>query len=121
MDFQTAIKTCLNKYVVFSGRASRPEYWYFVLFGVLAGIVANIVDTALFGGGFRGATPIHSLTSLALLLPTLAVSVRRLHDLDRSGWWVLLAFVPVIGWIVLLIWYVSRGTIGPNRFGDDSI
>jgi uncharacterized membrane protein YhaH (DUF805 family) len=68
-----------------------------------------------------GVSPISSLVSLALFLPGLAVSVRRLHDTDRSGWWVLLFLIPLIGAIVLLIWYCSRGTPGGNRFGPDPL
>jgi len=118
MNFQTAVKTCLTKYVTVSGRAARSEYWYWVLFGVLVGIVANIVDAILFGGNSR---PVSSIVSLAILLPGIAVSVRRLHDLDRSGWWYLLVLIPVIGWIALLVWFIGRGTVGPNRFGEDPI
>ena len=116
MNFQTAVKTCLTKYVTVSGRAARSEYWYWVLFGVLVGIVANIVDAILFGGNSR---PVSSIVSLAILLPGIAVSVRRLHDLDRSGWWYLLVLIPVVGWIVLLVWFIGRGTVGSNRFGED--
>src|SRR5207245_9997898 len=116
MNFQTAVKTCLTKYVTVSGRAARSEYWYWVLFGVLVGIVANIVDAILFGGNSR---PVSSIVSLAILLPGIAVSVRRLHDLDRSGWWYLLVLIPVVGWIVLLVWFIGRGTVGSNRLGSD--
>ncbi|HEY3115437.1 MAG TPA: DUF805 domain-containing protein [Chloroflexota bacterium] len=115
--FQTAIRTSFNKYATFTGRAARAEFWYFALFRLIVAIVAGILDNAI----FRGASPLGAITSLALLLPSLAVSVRRLHDLDKSGWWVLIGFIPVVGWIVLLIWNVNRGTVGPNQYGEDPL
>ena len=118
MDFQTAVRACLQKYVTFSGRAARPEFWYFVLFAILANVAASIVDRALFGGS-GGSGPVGGLIGLALFLPNLAVGVRRLHDTDRSGWWLLIGFIPLAGAIVLLIWFVRRGTAGSNRFGAD--
>ncbi len=113
--FGEAISTCFRKYVTFSGRANRPEFWWFTLFGVLGGIAASIVDAAIFRSADYG--PLNGLFSLAMLLPSLAVSIRRLHDTDRRGWWVLLHFVPLIGTIILIIWFCGRGTPGRNRFG----
>ncbi|MCA8882307.1 MAG: DUF805 domain-containing protein [Rhodobacteraceae bacterium] len=107
MNFTSAIQTCLNKYATFSGRAARPEFWWFVLFGCLVNIAAGILDSALFGHGPHLAQPITALTSLGLLLPNLAVSARRLHDIGRSGWWVLIGLIPVLG-ILLLIWWWTR-------------
>jgi uncharacterized membrane protein YhaH (DUF805 family) len=116
MNFPTAIKSCLSNYAGFSGRARRSEFWYFTLFSILANLIASILDGALFGlpGG-----PIGGILSLGLFLPSLAVAARRLHDTGRSGWWMLLGLIPLIGWVVLLIWYVGRGEDGPNRFGAD--
>ncbi len=113
MDFVTAAKTGLSKYATFSGRARRSEFWFFFLFEVLALIVAGILD-GIFGtdGAFYG------LVALGFLVPVLAVSVRRLHDTDRAGWWYLLVFVP-LGAILLLVWWASKGTAGDNRFGAD--
>jgi uncharacterized membrane protein YhaH (DUF805 family) len=120
MGFTEAISSGFRNYVNFSGRAARSEFWFWVLFSILLSIAAGIIDFAMFG--IRdGVSPISSLVSLALLLPGLAVSVRRLHDTDRSGWWVLLFLIPLIGAIVLLIWYCSRGTPGGNRFGPDPL
>ena len=113
MDFVTAAKTGLSKYATFSGRARRSEYWFFVLFQLLALIVAGIIDGIL---GTDGG--LYGLVALGLLLPIIAVSVRRLHDTDRSGWWYLLVLVP-FGVIVLLIWWCTKGTAGDNRFGAD--
>ena len=95
-----------------------------VLFSVLANLASNIVDAYVISPalglppfGEHSAQPLSLVVSLALLLPGLAVSVRRLHDIDRSGWWVLIAFIPIIGLIVLIYWYVQPGTAGENRFG----
>ncbi len=120
MDFMTAVRTCLSKYVDFSGRARRSEYWYFVLFNFLVGIVANILDAVL-GTDYDGATTgglINTLVGLALFLPGLAVAVRRLHDTGRSGWWILLVFVIIIGWIVLLVWFVTDSK-PDNQYGPN--
>ncbi len=114
MGFGEAVATCFSKYAVFRGRASRPEYWYWVLFAVLLTIAAAIVDIVAFN---YDAGVVSTLISLALLLPGLAVLVRRLHDIDRTGWWILIGFLPVIGTIVLLVFACTRGTTGPNRFG----
>lgn len=114
-SFKDAITTCFRKYVTFSGRANRPEFWWFFLFGFLGSIATSIVDAAIFRN--LGIDPLNGLFSLAILLPSLAVSVRRLHDTDRSGWWVLLHLIPIVGTIILIIWFCQRGTPGRNRFG----
>jgi uncharacterized membrane protein YhaH (DUF805 family) len=118
MGFGEAIRTCFNKYATFSGRARRPEYWYWVLFGVLVGIAASILDAVIVDTS-SGVFSI--LSSLGLLLPNLAVTVRRLHDIDRSGWWLLILLLPVAGAIVLFVFMCLRGTAGPNRFGEDPV
>jgi uncharacterized membrane protein YhaH (DUF805 family) len=115
MDFMTAVRTTLSKYVDFSGRARRSEYWYFVLFNVLVSIVALVIDMAI------GQQIVGFIASLALFLPGLAVSIRRLHDIDRSGWWILISLVPIIGFILLIVWYCSDSKpdnqYGPNPKG----
>jgi uncharacterized membrane protein YhaH (DUF805 family) len=116
MGFGEAIRTCFSKYVTFSGRARRPEYWYWVLFGVLVGIAAGILDFAVFSGSKGVFGP---LSSLALLLPGIAVTVRRLHDIDRSGWWMLILLLPFIGAVVVFVFMCLRGIAGPNRFGPE--
>jgi uncharacterized membrane protein YhaH (DUF805 family) len=108
----------LKKYAVFSGRSRRKEYWYFVLFNIIVSIVLAGIDALL--GTFSSASNIGLLSgiySLAVLIPTLAVTVRRLHDIDRSGWWILIALVPLIGTIVLLVFAVMEGTPGTNQYG----
>ena len=114
MNFVEATKAGFNKYVTFSGRAARSEYWFWTLFTVIASIVAGILD-AIVGFGIIG-----TIVSLAVLLPSIAVAVRRLHDLDRTGWWILIAFT-VIGIILLIVWDCTKGTSGPNRFGPDPL
>jgi uncharacterized membrane protein YhaH (DUF805 family) len=118
MSFTQAIAAGFQNYVNFSGRASRSEYWFWTLFVVLLSIVAGLIDLALFRS--LDFSPLQSLVGLGLFLPGLAVSIRRLHDLDRTGWWFLLVFT-IIGAIVLLVWNCMRGTIGPNRFGPDPL
>jgi uncharacterized membrane protein YhaH (DUF805 family) len=110
----------LKKYAVFSGRSRRKEYWFFVLFVVIISIVLNIID-GLFGAYDRsmGAGLLSTIFSLAILIPSIAVSVRRLHDIDRTGWWVLIALVPLVGWIVLLVFHVQDSTPGTNRYGPN--
>jgi uncharacterized membrane protein YhaH (DUF805 family) len=118
MDFMQAIQAGFRNYVNFSDRASRSEYWFWVLFVILVSIVTGILDALIFPGNY--VSPINTLANLALFLPGLSVGIRRLHDIDRTGWWVLLAFT-IIGVIVLLIWACTKGTPGPNRFGSDPL
>jgi uncharacterized membrane protein YhaH (DUF805 family) len=118
MNFGQAISSGFKKYVDFTGRAARSEFWYWTLFAVLASIAGGAIDFVLFPGAIT--SPVQSIVGLVLLLPGIAVSIRRLHDLDRTGWWFLLAFT-VIGIIVLIIWDCMRGTPGPNRFGPDPL
>jgi uncharacterized membrane protein YhaH (DUF805 family) len=110
----------LKKYGVFSGRSRRKEYWYFVLFVAIISIVLNIID-GLIGAYARssGVGLLSSIFSLAILIPSIAVTVRRLHDIDRTGWWVLISLVPLVGWIVLLVFNVQDGTPGSNGYGPD--
>ena len=115
MNFTQAISSGFSNYVNFAGRAVRSEYWYWVLFVIVVSIVASIIDAVL------GTTLFNPIFSLAVLLPSIAVGVRRLHDLDRSGWWLLLSLIPLIGAIVLIVWFVGRGTPGANRFGPDPL
>ena len=103
---------CWKKYAEFSGRARRKEFWMFVLFNFLASIAVGIVDGILGTNGALGG-----LYSLAVLIPSLAVAARRLHDTDRSGWWQLIALIPLIGVIILLVFVCSDSKPGENRFG----
>jgi uncharacterized membrane protein YhaH (DUF805 family) len=114
MGFGEAINTCFAKYATFSGRAARPEYWYWVLFTGISGIVLGIIQFAVW---HLGGQILNLLFDVAIVIPSIAVGVRRLHDLDRSGWWLLLALVPLVGAIILIVWMCTRGTHGANRFG----
>jgi uncharacterized membrane protein YhaH (DUF805 family) len=110
----------LKKYAVFSGRSRRAEFWYFVLFNLIVAIVLSLIDRLI--GTFSGASNIGILSgiySLAVLIPTLALWVRRLHDIDRTGWWVLINLIPLIGTIVLLVFALTPGTPGSNQYGPD--
>jgi uncharacterized membrane protein YhaH (DUF805 family) len=115
MGFTEAIASVFRNYATFSGRAPRSEYWYFALFAFLLGVATSIVDMLLFPI-WTNFSPLNSLASLALLLPSIAVGVRRLHDIDRTGWWLLIVFT-IIGIFLLLFWACVPGTRGPNRFG----
>jgi uncharacterized membrane protein YhaH (DUF805 family) len=116
MGFGEAIKSGFRNYATFKGRAARSEYWFWTLFAVLLTVAGQTADTALFESPNPGLFA--PLVDLGLLLPGWAVSVRRLHDLDRTGWWLLLVFT-IVGILLLLIWNCVRGTSGPNRFGPD--
>jgi uncharacterized membrane protein YhaH (DUF805 family) len=127
VGFSDAIQSGLANYTNFSGRSSRSAYWWWVLFTSLLSLVAQALDAWLRPGGM--GTPsyagiaiglITGIVGVALIVPSLAVLVRRLHDTDRSGWWWLIAVIPVIGWLVLLYFLVSPGTPGENRFGRPS-
>ena len=99
------VKICFRKYADFSGRAGRPEFWWFFLFQVIVLTATSWIPV------------LSSIITLLLLLPSLAVGARRLHDLDRTGWWLLLALIPFIGWIPLLVMAALPGTGGANRYG----
>jgi uncharacterized membrane protein YhaH (DUF805 family) len=118
MNFSEAIKSGFGKYATFIGRAARSEYWYWTLFTIVVSIATGIIDAMLFPGIASGL--LSPLSSLALFLPSLAVSARRLHDLDRTAWWLLIALTG-IGLILLLIWDCMKGTTGSNRFGADPL
>lgn len=106
-----------RKYAQFQGRSRRAEYWWFTLFVVIVSVVLTLIDSALFGGEMGGLGILSGIFSLATIVPSLAVGVRRLHDTDRSGWWILIGLIPLIGAIVLLVFYVQDGTPGTNKFG----
>ena len=124
MGLTEAISTGFRKYVDFSDRAPRSEYWYWTLFVVVVSTSASIIDVVLFPGLEYSpdfpASPLNSLWTLATLIPSISIGVRRLHDLDRTAWW-LLIFLTLIGIFVLLVWFCLRGTQGPNRFGPDPL
>ena len=126
MTFGQSIKTCFSKYVTFSGRAQRSEFWWWVLFVWVTTMVLSIVDSVLFGtvttadgqllGLDQHADPVGRSFRLAMLLPTISVIVRRLHDTDRSGWWYWIALVPLVGIIILIVWWAIEGHRRPEPF-----
>lgn len=113
MTMPQAIRSAFARWNTFNGRAGGSEYWWFVLFGAIMFGLACLLDHAAFG---RHAL-FWATCTLVFLMPYAAVAVRRLHDTNRSGWWKLLFFVPVVGNIVLWIWFCLPSTPGPNRFG----
>ena len=115
--FVDAVSTVLRRYVQFSGRARRPEYWWWVLFAFGGSLLLSIVDGIFFGFSEESIAVLAPLFSLATFLPSLAVGVRRLHDIGKSGWWLLLGFIPLIGTIILIIWFVRRGDAHDNAYG----
>ncbi len=113
MSFAEAIQTCFKKYVDFNGRARRSEYWYFWLFTFILSSVLTAVGNAI------GITWLAGVAGLAVLLPSIAVSVRRLHDIGKAGIWVLIGFIPCIGEILLIIWACKDSDPGDNQFGPN--
>jgi uncharacterized membrane protein YhaH (DUF805 family) len=108
----------LKKYTVFSGRSRRKEYWFFVLFNILISVVLAIIDGVLGTASKQGGVGVlGGLYSLAVLIPSIAVGVRRLHDSGKSGWWLLISFVPCVGVFVLLYFLVQDSQPGENQFG----
>ncbi len=110
----------VKKYVVFEGRARRKEYWFFVLFFFLISLVLSVIERTL-GLYASGVGFLTLVLNLGLLLPNLAVGARRLHDIGKSGWWLLISFIPILGAIVLLIFFCIRGENGENQYGPDPI
>lgn len=133
MGFGEAVKTCLSKYATFSGRARRSEFWWFYLFTLIVSLVASLIDFFLGWNvteyvGTEGSVTVantgfpwaQTIASLALILPWISVSVRRLHDRDASGWWWWLNVLCCIGPLILLfVYWIKPGTPGPNKYGED--
>jgi uncharacterized membrane protein YhaH (DUF805 family) len=109
----------LKKYAVFSGRAQRKEYWMFFLFNIIIAILLGIIEVVIGISPDADESILANIYSLAILLPSLAVSVRRLHDIGRSGWWILIGLIPLIGVIVLFVFAVQDGQPGPNQYGPN--
>jgi uncharacterized membrane protein YhaH (DUF805 family) len=101
----------LKKYAVFTGRAGRREFWMFFLFNIIISIVLSIV------GKFLHAEILSTLYALAVLLPGIGVGIRRLHDTGRSGWWLLIGLIPIVGCIILIVFWAKQGDAGTNQYG----
>ena len=120
MSFGQSIKTCFGKYIDWKGRASRSEFWYFQLFLFILYFIAFQIDSVVLGTELGQTGPVYIICILGTMLPSLCAQIRRLHDVDRSGWWCLLP-LTCIGIIPLLIWEASKGTSGSNQYGDDPL
>ncbi|MBI15085.1 MAG: DUF805 domain-containing protein [Chloroflexi bacterium] len=110
VSFSDAISLAFKNYLNFKGRSTRAEYWWFFLFTFTLSIVTQIIDS------FSSLGVTNFISSLIVLLPSLAVGVRRLHDIGKSGWWLLLWFAVIVGWVILLVWSVRKSD-GPNKYG----
>ncbi len=125
MSFGQAVSSFFSNYANFQGRTRRSGYWWVVLFLVVISAVLWFVDLQLFAGLWpqdlldQGSGPISIVFGLAIIVPVIALGVRRLHDTNRSGWWVLLGFIPLIGSIVLFVFYVLDSTPGDNQYGPN--
>jgi uncharacterized membrane protein YhaH (DUF805 family) len=107
----------MRRYFDFSGRSSRAEFWLYVLFYIILVVIASLIDVFIFRTIEGGVGILATLVLLVHIIPGLAVSIRRLHDTDRSGWWIFITLIPLIGPIWLLVLYCLEGTPGANRFG----
>lgn len=110
----------LQRYIQFTGRAGRAEFWYYILVYILIIIGLRVIDGILFGVT-AGNGVLTWLFWLFSIMPNLAIGARRLHDTGRSGWWLLLSLIPIIGLIVLLIWFISRGQPDSNEYGPPPV
>lgn len=112
MDFVSAIKTVLNSYAKFEGRSSRSEYWWWFLAYILGYAIAFMV-----GGALGMGELLAGVFGLALLVPNIAVSVRRFHDIGKSGWWTLIFIIPLVG-LIAMIYFFTKVSEGPNQYGE---
>ena len=114
MDFQTAVRTCLTKFIDANGRAPRSEFWWFALAIFILQIIASIIDSFI-GLGF-----LPWIVWVAAIVPYVTAGIRRLHDLDKAGVMIILAFIPIANFYILYL-FVQRGTVGPNQYGEDPL
>ena len=119
MGFMDAVKNVLlNNYVNFDGRASRSEYWWWVLATIPMSFPFFILDVTIFGWGIEDPTWFQNIFTVAIFLPALGVVFRRLHDSGRSGWWLLIGLIPCVGFIVLIVFLAQDGEPYPNQYGE---
>lgn len=116
MSFVEAIKSVLSKYVTFSGRARRSEFWWWYLAMIILSVILYVITGK---GESDMGNLVSTIVALAVFLPNLAVAIRRLHDIGKCGWWVLINLVPLVGWIILLIFYVRDSEPGTNQYGPN--
>lgn len=116
VSFSQAVRMAFDSYCRFQGRSSRSEYWWWVLFVAILSFCIGIVEGIL-GFSMTAVQTTSGILSLVLLLPGLGLSVRRLHDIGKSGWWILLGLIPVVGAIVLIIWFAQNSQMQDNQYG----
>lgn len=116
MSIGQAVTSVLKNYAVFRGRAPRSEFWWYYLVYVVVALIVLFIDNAIGANGI-----LFAIYALALLLPTLAVQIRRLHDTDRAGWWWFIGLIPFVGGIVLLVFFCLASTPGDNRYGPPAV
>lgn len=116
VSFSQAVRMAFDSYCRFQGRSSRSEYWWWVLFVAILSFCIGIIEGIL-GFSMTAVQTTSGILSLALLLPGLGLSVRRLHDIGKSGWWILLGFIPLVGAIVLIIWFAQNSQMQDNQYG----
>ncbi len=134
MDVIDAVKSAFSRYFDFEGRATRAEFWYFIAFGIVALSILPFIDGLLFDTApppetgpwyFLGYTvqhgPLSVLFIAVMFMPWLSVSTRRLHDVGRSGWWVLFGFIPPIGWLFMTVWLARESVPADNEYGHDPL
>lgn len=114
-------KDAIKKYIVFEGRASRKEFWMFVLISLIITILLSIIDSIIGTSGMGSGGLLANLYTLAVFLPSLAIGVRRLHDTGRSGWWMLLGLIPVVGTIILIVLWIQEGKTAGASTAEPSI
>lgn len=119
MNFGNSISTCMGKYGTFSGRAIRSEYWWFYLFTVLMSWGSTLVAGSMFSFGDPMGEVLPLIISLVFFVPVIAAGSRRLHDMGKSGWWQLLFIIPIIGWILLIIWMCTDSEKDKNIYGSN--
>ena len=110
-EIKKSVETVVFKnYVNFEGRATRPEYWWFTLAYAIVNIILSLIP--------RAGTILSGFLGLAVLIPSIGVAVRRLHDINKSGWWLLIALVPIVGYIIVILWFVKPSDNGENKYGE---
>ena len=112
-----AVREAFRRYFDFSGRSNRGEFWWFYLASLLISFVLGLIDVALFGEVGQTYGVLVNIWGLIAFIPSIALGARRLHDIGRTGWWQLLMLIPLVGWIVLVVWWAQKPDNGPNRFG----
>lgn len=118
MGFQEAVKAFFSNYVKFDGRSARSEFWWVLLFVLIMNVLIGVI-TAVVGEGLGSILSL--IFSLAIIVPYIALGIRRFHDLDKSGWWVISLLIPLVNLIMLLVFFTKKGTDGPNQYGPDPL